>query len=74
MLEHFFGISRIAYITTKFYEYRRKEIFAIEVSPSRKPFFLKKGKEKKFFVRLTASTRQISDPEEIINYWIDKPS
>ena len=73
MLEHFLGFSKTTLITWQFYELEEKEIFAVEVFPIKtKPVFLIKRGEKKFYVRGAASTRQIKDIEEIINYWIER--
>jgi hypothetical protein len=43
------------------------------VTPSkRRPIFLKGQNEKEFYVRGEASSRQLTDIEELVNYCIEK--
>jgi len=73
MLQDFIGFSIKSNISGEFYEIEEKEIFYISVRPSKNRIIFLKGKEgKELYVRGVASTRQIKDPEEIINYWKDK--
>ena len=67
----------IANIIGQFITIQGIEIFVVIVFPSKnKPVFMKGQHGKEFWVRWTASTRQITDVEEIVNYclenWGDK--
>jgi len=73
MVDHFLRFSIKSNINGEFYELAGKEIFVVKVDPSkRRPIFLNTQNEKKFFVRGEASTRQITDIEEILNYCMDR--
>ncbi len=74
MLQNFIGLSIISNITGQFYEIGGKEIFYIAVIPTSKKrlIFLKGQEGKELYVRGEASTRQIKDAEEIINYWKER--
>ncbi|HEY8660071.1 MAG TPA: ATP-binding protein [Hanamia sp.] len=72
MLEQFIGFSIKSNISLQFYEIEGKEIFYVTVSPSKKRLIFLNGQDgKELYVRGEASTRQIKDAEEIINYWKD---
>lgn len=66
------GLSVIMNISSQFYEIEGKEIFCITVSPSKGLIFLKDKEGKELWIRAEASTSQIKDAEEIINYWKKK--
>lgn len=71
--EHLLGLSRTHRIKGQFYPLEGKEIYIVEVSPNiTRPTFVKRKGEKKFYVRLSASTRQIVDIEEIVSYWLER--
>ncbi len=73
MLEHFLSFSVKSNITGDFYNIDNKDIFVVEVSPIlRRPIFLKSHSGKEFYVRGEASSRQLTDIEEIANYCIDR--
>ncbi len=73
MFKDFIGFSFKNKVSEDFYKILGKEIFVVTVFPSqRRPVFLKTKNTKKFFIRAEASTQQITDIEEIINYWIER--
>jgi hypothetical protein len=73
MLEHFLSFSVKGNVEGKFYEVDGKEIFVVTVSPNkRRPIFLKGQEGKEFYVRGEASSRKLTDIEEIANYCIDR--
>lgn len=74
MIEYFLSSSVKSGIEGYFYEIGGKEIFVVIVSPNkRRPIFLKsQGGGKDFYIRLEASSRKLTDIEEIINYFIDR--
>jgi Holliday junction resolvase len=73
MLQQFIGFSIKNKVSCQFCEIEGKEVFCVEVRPSKKRLIFLKGKEcKELWVRGEASTRQIRDVEEIINYWKDR--
>lgn len=76
LLAHFFGLSIKPLINVFIFPIEGKDILILSVTKSPKPSFLKNKKEniieKEFYVRLEASTRQISDTEEIIEYIFNK--
>jgi hypothetical protein len=73
MLEHFLSFSIKNNVSGQFYQLNEKEIFVVEVAPSkRRPIFLKGQNGKEFYVRGEASSRQLNDIEELVNYCIEK--
>ncbi len=73
MLEHFLSFSVKSNVEGQFYEKDDKEIFVVTVRPNRRrPIFLKGQNGKEFYVRGEASSRQINDLEELVNYCIDR--
>lgn len=73
MLEHFLTFSVKNNIDGNFYEKDGKDIFVVTVRPSkRRPIFLKGQEGKLFYVRGEASTRQLTDLEELVNYCMDR--
>jgi Putative DNA-binding domain len=73
MLSHFLSFSVKNHVEGEFYTRDEKDIFVITVQPNkRRPIFLKGQNGKEFYVRGEASTRQIIDMEELINYYIDR--
>ena len=73
LLNHFFGFSVKSNISGNFYLLNGIEIFIIEVEPSKKrPIFMKTKDSKRFYIRGEASSRQIIDIEEIINYCMER--
>lgn len=73
MIEHFLSFVVKGYINTEFVELNGKQIFVVRVHPSkRKPVFLKGQNGKEFYVRGEASSRQLVDVEDIVNYCLNK--
>ncbi len=73
MLEYFLSFSVKSNVSGQFYQLDNKDIFVVTVTPSkRRPIFLKGQNGKEFYVRGEASSRQLTDIEELINYCIDK--
>ncbi|MBP9150640.1 MAG: putative DNA binding domain-containing protein [Flavobacteriales bacterium] len=73
MLKHFLSFSIRNSVSGQFYPYIDKEIFVVTVSPSkRRPIFVNGQNGKEFYVRGEASSRQLTDPEELVNYCLDK--
>lgn len=72
-LEYFLSFSVKNLVSGEFYTYQGKEIFKILVMPSKnRPVFLKGQEGKEFYVRGEASSRQIKDIEQLVNYCIDR--
>ena len=74
MLAHFFGISIKSNVEAYFFSIDGKEIFVVVVRPNKRRAIFLKGQDgnKEFYVRGEASSRQITDVEEILNYCIDR--
>lgn len=73
MLEHFLSFSIKSNVSGQFYKLNEKDIFVVTVTPSkRRPIFLKGQNGKEFYVRGEASSRQLIDIEELVNYCIEK--
>lgn len=73
MLEHFLSFSVKSNVSGEFYQLNQEDIFVVTVTPNkRRPIFLKGQKGKEFYVRGEASSRQLTDIEEIVNYCIEK--
>ncbi|GGD99559.1 AlbA family DNA-binding domain-containing protein [Planktosalinus lacus] len=74
MLPNYFSNSISSLIETSFVKIQERELLIIRVKPSSSPIFLKNYNpvanktSKHFFVRRSASTTEIKDVEEIINY------
>lgn len=74
VIEKFLGFSVKALVNSDFADIDGKTIFVVEVKPSKtRPVFLKTlDNKKEFWVRGNASNRQLTDIEDIINYWLDR--
>ncbi len=73
MLKHFLSFSIKNNVSGEFYQVDGKDIFVVKVAPSkRRPIFLKGQNGKEFYVRGEASSRQLADIEELVNYCFDK--
>lgn len=74
MLNHFFPKSVLSNIKGTIIPLNNgKEIFAVTVFPSKhQPIFMNGQNGKEFYVRSTASSRQIIDIEEIVSYCFEK--
>ncbi len=73
MLEHFLSFSVKSNVSGQFFQLNKKDIFVVTVLPSkRRPIFLKGLNGKEFFVRGEASSRQLTDVEELVNYCFEK--
>lgn len=73
MVEHFLGNSVRWNITSRFHKIEEKMIFEVEVFPFKnRPVFLKGRDGKEFYIRGEASTRKITDIEEILSYCIER--
>lgn len=71
-IQHFLGFATRTNISGQFITFEGKEIYVVVVEPSSRPIFLKSQHEKKFYVRGEASSRQLSEIEELINYCVDR--
>ncbi len=71
-IQHFLGFATRTNIRGQFITVDEREIYVVIVEPSSRPVFLKSLHEKKFYVRGEASSRQLIEIEEIINYCIDR--
>jgi hypothetical protein len=73
MLEHFLSFTVKSNVVGQFHTLQDKEIFVVSVSPmKRRPVFLNGQFSKEFYVRGEASTRQLTEIEDIVNYCIDR--
>ena len=76
LLNHFFDLSIKPFVDSSIKKVNGKDILVIIVTDSHKPIFLKNKKnkiiEKEFYIRMNASTRQIFDNEELVNYVLNK--
>lgn len=76
LLTNFFDLSIKPFVNSWIKNVKGKDILVIVVTESYKPIFLRKKKnelvEKEFYFRGNASTRQIVDDEEIVNYVFNK--
>ncbi len=72
MTQHFLGFATRSNINGQFIKLNGNEVFVVIVEPSSRPIFLKSQNDKKFYVRGEASSRQLAEIEEIINYCIDR--
>lgn len=70
-IRQFLSFSVKSNITGKFQEIEDKTIFFVCVTPSQRPVFLKKPKEKEFWVRGNAGNNKL-DIEQTVNYCFDK--
>ena len=71
-IKQFLTFTVIPNIKTDFYKQDNKDYFVVTVKPSERPIFIKGQEGKEFWVRAETSTRQITDIEEIINYYRSK--
>lgn len=73
MLEYFLSFSVKINVEGEFFEKDGKDIFIVKVAPNkRRPIFLKGQTGKEFYVRGEASSRQLTDLEELVNYCLDR--
>lgn len=73
MLEHFLSFSIKSNVSGQFYQLNEKDIFVVTVTPSiHRPIFMKGQNGKEFYLRGEASSRQLTDIEELVNYCIEK--
>ncbi len=80
LLVNFFGRTVQPYIEVRIITTIDGDVLLIAISPSEKPIFLRKTTkeldkyvtEKQFFIRMNASTHQLFDTEEIIEYFFNK--
>lgn len=73
MVHHFLSSSANHFINRDFTTIDGKDVFYVDVSASkRRPIFLKGQNGKEFYLRAGASTRLLTDVEEIINYCLDR--
>lgn len=76
LLATFFSLSVKPLIEASIVKMDNQDILAIYVSPSKTPVFLKNRKQdeilKEFYIRMNASTHQIKDTEEIVEYIINR--
>jgi hypothetical protein len=82
LMSHFFSQDIHEFVKADFEQIDDKLIFSIMIKPSIKPVFLKNKKDdnviKEFYIRTSASSIRIYDPEDIVNYcmshWISEGS
>jgi hypothetical protein len=78
LISYFFDYSIKPLIKSSFENVQGKEVLVIGIHKSPEPIFLRNKKDgqvqKEFFVRMTASTRQIVDVEAIIKYVLNRKS
>ena len=73
IISQYLGFSIKSNLNGQFYIIEGKQIFIVVVEPSKKrPIFLITKEGKKFYVRGEASSRHITDIEEIIKYCLDR--
>lgn len=73
MIEHFLSFSVKNNIIGEFRDIKEKDVFVVKVFPNkRRPIFLNGQNGKEFYIRGEASSRQLNDPEDLVNYCIDK--
>ena len=73
MLEYFLSFSVKSNVVGQFYEVEGKDIYVVTVTPNkRRPIFMKGQNGKEFYVRGEASSRQLTDIEQLVNYCIDR--
>lgn len=76
LLVHFFGLNIKPFVDSSIKKINEKDILIIVVKESPKPIFLRNNKygniEKEFFIRMNASTRQIINNEELVEYVFNK--
>ena len=73
VIDKYLGFSIKSLVNSDFIDIDNKMVFIIRISPSNnRPVFLKLPDfQKEFWIRGNASNRQLTDVEEIINYWLD---
>lgn len=54
------GSQSILYIRPRFEDYQEKRVLAVECRPGKTPVFLKDGNEERFFIRMGASTEELT--------------
>lgn len=78
LISHFLGKSIYPFISSEITNIEGKDVLVIVVNPSPRPVFLlneDKRKDivyKEFYIRMNASTRQLTDIQEIIEYIFNK--
>lgn len=76
LLVYFFGISIKPLINASIKKINDKDVMVVLVQESSKPVFLKNKRsgllEKEFYIRMSASTHQVTDIEEIVEYVFNK--
>lgn len=73
MLVHFLSFSVKTNVEADFYERDGKDVFVVTVRPNkRRPIFLKGQSGLEFYVRGEASSRRLTDIEELVNYCLDR--
>jgi len=73
MIEHFLSFTLKNNVEGQFYELEGKDIFVVKVLPNKRiPIFVKGLTSKEFYIRGEASSRQLTDSEDIANYCIDR--
>lgn len=76
LLTHFFDLSIKPLVNSSIEKVDGKDILVLVVTESYKPIFLRNKKneliDKEFYIRMNASTRQIVDNEEMVEYVFNK--
>lgn len=72
LMSFYFSKDINHYVKADFELIQGKQVFVVTVKPSNRPVFLKNKKdhniEKEFYIRTSASSKRITDPEELVNY------
>lgn len=73
MLKYFLSFAVKSNVSGNFYQLDEKDIFVVTVTPSKQgPIFLNGQNGKEFYVRGEASSRQLTDMEELVKYCMEK--
>jgi len=76
LLTYFFDLSIKPLVNSSIVKIDNKEILVIAITESYKPIFLRNKKnqtiDKELYIRMNASTRQIVDNEEMVEYIFNK--
>jgi len=71
MISHYLNNCIHEYIKAEFFRYNGQDVFWVTIEPSRYPVFMNYYDKKLFFIRATSSSRQLSDPEQLVNYCLN---
>lgn len=72
ILENYLSFTVTYKIEAEFIYIAGKEVFFVFVAPGKRPLFIKGPSGKEFYIRGEASSRKLTDVEEIANFCIDR--